>query len=125
MKTWCWLVMAIGVACAKENTPLAEKADPLAPPPMTQAEEARGLELCQKYVERLCACGAKDASFQERCELARAQPEGLKLHLSLLHGTEGKLNTKEARETTATAREAIAACVRSDGNLPPDLCPRL
>jgi hypothetical protein len=92
---------------------------------MSLAEEERGLELCQKYVERLCACATRNEPFQERCELARAQPEGLKLQLSLLHGSEGKLNAKEARETTATAREAIAACVRSDGQLAPEICPRL
>jgi len=105
----------------------AEKAEPKAregPPPMTQEEQARGLALCEGYVTRLCACAEEDASLKDPCELARAQPEALRLPLKMLGGSEGPLNETERRLTEAAARKIIAACVKSDGALALDRCPR-
>ncbi|MBI4509806.1 MAG: hypothetical protein HY698_09215 [Deltaproteobacteria bacterium] len=117
------LLIALGFACDKSA---GEEQSPAvrAPPPMEQAEKARALTFCEKYVKRACDCAARHPELKEQCDLARAQPEALKLHFSLLEGSEGPLNPKERQMTEANARKVVAACVRSDGALDPGRCPR-
>ena len=107
-------------ACAKQDERKPEEG----PPPMKAEEQERGVKLCEGYVTRLCACADQDASLREPCDLARSQPEALKMPLALLNGAEGKLNDKERRLTEAGARKIIAACVKGDAALPLDRCPR-
>lgn len=107
-------------ACGRDAPPA-----PAESPPMPAAEMERGELLCGKYVERLCECARAHPELQSDCELARARPEALGLHLALLRGKKGPLNTRERLETEAGAREIIAACVRADGRLDPARCPRI
>ena len=108
-------------SCSPEQ---AEPPGKAGPPPMKVEEQERGMALCEGYVARLCACADRDTSLQEQCELARAQPEALELPLKMLGGSEGRLNDHERRLTEASARKIIAACVKADGALALDRCPR-
>ncbi len=120
MREWVLLML---VACTQ---PEPEKPkDDRASPPMAQAEQDRGMALCTHYLDRVCACAEKDPMLADQCLLAKAQPEGIALQISLLHGSEGKLNDKERGLTEAAARKIVAACVKSDGALSPEKCPRL
>jgi len=114
------VVLALGACAAEKSSPPEEKA----PPPMKAEEQQRGVQLCEGYVTRLCACAANDPALKDQCELARSQPEALKLPLKMLAGSEGPLNARERLLTETAARKIIAACVKADGALPLDRCPR-
>jgi hypothetical protein len=109
---------------------------------MAASEEERGVKLCQAYVDRVCACAARDPALKDTCDLARGQPSAVRMHLEVLHGAPlakvgdkgqvereeggGKrppLNPGERRLTEASLRKVIAACVELDGKLPSS-CPR-
>lgn len=101
-----WLGVA---ACGK---PAAERPD-AGKPPVSRAELDQGLQLCEENVARLCACAERDPAFVEPCELARGQPDALKLHRSLLEGAMGKLNDKERRGVEDEVRKVVRSCVQS------------
>jgi hypothetical protein len=109
---------------------------------MGEAEQQRAGAICEGYVARVCACAEKDASLRETCELARGQPEAVRMHLDVLHGAplaqvspagqpldagarRGPLNDKERRLTEESLRKVVAACVKLDADLDPARCPRL
>ena len=116
------LTLALTLACSRP-APEANNQEPTAPP-MEKAEQDRGLDLCIHYVARVCACAEHEAALKEQCELGRSQPQALRLQLSLLHGSAGKLNDKERRVTEAAVRKVVAACVKADAALSPATCPR-
>jgi hypothetical protein len=91
---------------------------------MADEEMERGLALCRGYVTRLCGCAARDPSLAESCDLAKGQPQGLELHIALLHGQKGPLSPHDHRRTQAGARKIVAACVEADAKLDPVTCPR-
>jgi hypothetical protein len=106
------LVLAVIVvaasACSKREK--GEPADWTAPPVMEQAEQTRGRQACDAYVERLCAC-------------VEARPELAQL-LGMINGEEGKLGKREMREAQHTARRIIKDCFEKDAALDPASCPR-
>jgi hypothetical protein len=109
-----WLVVVCVLAACTQDRP----AD-TGPPIMEKPERDRGMEICTKYVERVCRCGDKDI-----CDLAKGMPQGLELHIELLDGQRGPLNAKERGLTEQSARKIVAACVEADGRLDPKTCPR-
>jgi hypothetical protein len=132
------LTLALG-ACDKGPG----AAPPNEHPPMAPPEEERGARLCQAYVDRVCACAAKDPSLVDTCELSKGQPSAVRMHLDVLggaplqtvnekgepakEGPSGKrppLNENERRLTESSLRKVIAACVELDAKLDPQKCPR-
>jgi hypothetical protein len=91
---------------------------------MTPAEVKQGMELCEGYVKRLCACAAKDPALASDCELAAGRPKALKMSVHLVSGGEGAISTRERMEAEAGARKIIKACVSADAQLSPEKCPR-
>jgi hypothetical protein len=120
------LVAAAAAGCEREPRERPRPAAAVDPgvPPMPEAEQARGVELCDRYVARLCACAERAPELADDCALARAQPEALGMHLALLRGAEGPLNPADRAVVEEHARAVIAACVRADGQLAPERCPR-
>jgi hypothetical protein len=111
------------------------KKDEGAPPPgpgvggdqsssLTPAAVKQGMELCEGYVKRLCACAEKDASLAGDCELARGRPAALKMSVHLLSGGEGAISTRERLVAEAGVRKIVGACVSADAQLDPTKCPR-
>ncbi|HKA86251.1 MAG TPA: hypothetical protein VKE22_01250 [Haliangiales bacterium] len=116
MRVLVWLVLM----CACERGP-----EP-GPPAMPQAEKDRAVEICRTYVARLCACAGDDAALREACDLARAQPEAVAMHLTILagKGPKGQLAPEERALMESSLRKIVAACVRGDAELDPHKCPR-
>jgi DNA-binding transcriptional ArsR family regulator len=137
----CWALLAVLAVAACDKGPGV--APPDEHPPMAQPEEERGAKLCQTYVDRVCACAAKDPALVDTCELAKGQPSAVRMHLDVLRGAplatvnekgepanagpSGKrppLNENERRMTESSLRKVIAACVELDARLDPQKCPR-
>jgi hypothetical protein len=123
---WALLLMCVA-ACQDRAAPQDD------PSKMKPAEQLRDLEICKKYVERLCGCAEQDPSLKDQCELARGQPQAVELHMSLLKGimispdggeVHAELNPKERRMTEESLRKIVAACVAADSALDPKSCPR-
>jgi hypothetical protein len=114
-----WLAFVAGAAaCDKPPEPV--------PPAMPQAEKDRAVEICGTYVARLCACANADLALRDACDLARAQPQAIDMHLSILagKGPKGPLGIEERGLMEISLRKIVAACVRSDAELDPHKCPR-
>jgi len=139
------LVLVLFGACEKAR----EAPPPDEHPPMAESEEERGMKLCQAYADRICKCAdndPKDASLRDACDLAKAEPSAVRMHLDVLHGaplasvdSSGKvgkdsppppaakrppLNENERRLAESSLRKVIAACVELDAQLSPAKCPR-
>jgi hypothetical protein len=142
MTRWVLIAVLLG-ACEKPR----EAPPPDEHPPMAATEEERGQKLCQAYADRICRCAdkdPKDLSLRDACDLAKAEPSAVRMHLDVLHGAplapvdssgqvakEGEpagkrppLNENERRLTEASLRKVIAACVELDAQLSPAKCPR-
>lgn len=117
-----WTMTALLVVLAGCDRPAADQG----PPAMPQAEKDRAVEICKSYVARLCACADADATLRDQCDLARAQPEAVDMHLAILagKGPKGPLGTEERGLMEASLRKVVAACVRGDAALDPHKCPR-
>lgn len=145
MKTRWVLVLALVGACEKTR----EAPPPDEHPPMAATEEERGAKLCQAYADRICKCAdnaPKDLSLRDACDLAKAEPSAVRMHLDVLHGaplasvdSSGQvakdpaqappakrppLNENERRIAESSLRKVIAACVELDAQLSPAKCPR-
>ncbi|MFH0899177.1 MAG: hypothetical protein V2A73_00970, partial [Pseudomonadota bacterium] len=111
------VVVAVGVAetagCAGCDQPTSggNRTDE-GPPRMSKAELSQGRDICDIYVARVCACAERHEDFLQQCELARSQPEALRLHQALLNGSEGKLNNTEFRLTQSQARAVVKNCIK-------------
>lgn len=107
-------------ACSKK-----EASDSAAPAvsPLPKAEAERGLQACQAYVARLCACAESQPELAEECALARARPQAFQLNLDL-SATPG-LEGAEQKAVKVEARKIAAACFEDEARLDPETCPRL
>lgn len=113
------LAILLVVGCARTEDEPAK-----GPPKMKTAEMQRALEMCERWVERVCRCAEKDGSLRKACDLAKAQPEGAKMHISLLEGVRGPLNDEERRISEGNVRDFLQACVDDDLALDVARCPR-
>jgi hypothetical protein len=132
---WPTLALVALSACRDRAARPPTEEDP-EHPRMADVEQQRAVQICEGYVARLCACAAKerDAALAEQCDLARGQPEAVRLDLALLHGIvivpdagekHTVLNANERRVTEAALRKVVAACAQADAALDPARCPRL
>lgn len=118
--------------CAKDEGTKAPPADDLVGTGKEELglkETERGLQICDRYVARLCACAEKTPSpaLESDCRLARSMPEALRMQLRAVNGDSldaGPVSAREGAELEAQARKTIAICVRKDGELDPAVCPR-
>jgi hypothetical protein len=133
------LVLALLLGCSRGAPPA-----PDARPAMSSNERDRGMTLCARYSERVCACAQADPSLADTCALSKGQPEAVRMHLDVLEGAplaqlsatgevvndagpagrRPPLNDGERRLTEASLRQIVAACVKLDAELDPAKCPR-
>jgi hypothetical protein len=110
------LAMLLLCACASEEAP------PGSTPTMAASEQERGVQLCQGYADRICACAGTDLALKDQCELARGTPDAVKLHIGMLRRK--KLAEGDRLQIESALRKTVAACVNADGLLDPKTCPR-
>lgn len=118
----CWIAcVALGLAACRER---AEPAPAALPPPLDQAEAARGLEACRDYREKVCACAEarpEDAELGELCELSAAKRSSLEMVLQVNRTSEV---AAERLKTADTARRYVRSCIEGISDLLPRGCPR-
>src|SRR5690606_20290519 len=95
---------------------------PPAVSPLPKAEAERGLQACNAYVARICACAESRPELAEECTLARARPQAFQLNLEL-SATPG-LSDAEQTAVKVEARKIAAACFEDEARLDSTLCPR-
>ncbi len=95
------------------------------PPPIEPPERATGMQACETYHARVCACAQAHADMAEECRLAEARPSSLAELFEMLDGTTANLGPKARRVTLKTARKTIRMCFEADAALDPVKCPRV
>ena len=114
------IALSLAAGCRKQAEP-----EPAAlPSPVSEPEATRGLDACQDYREKLCACAearAEDAELRELCELAAAKRSGLELVLQVNRTTE---LAAERLKTADTVRRYVRSCIEGIGDLAARGCPR-
>jgi hypothetical protein len=118
------VALAVAGACRKQAEP-----EPAAlPPPVSETEATRGLEACQDYREKVCACAdaragdrPEDAELRELCELSPAKRRGLELVLEVNRTT---ALAGERLKTADTVRRYVRSCVEGIADLAARGCPR-
>jgi hypothetical protein len=118
------VALAMAGACRKQAEP-----EPAAlPPPVSETEATRGLEACQDYRDKVCACAEarpearpEDAELRELCELSGAKRSGLELVLEVNRTT---ALAGERLKTADTVRRYVRSCVEGTADLAARGCPR-
>ena len=114
------LCAPLGCGKGEEEQP----AEPAMPEPITDVEEQRGLEACEAYKARVCACAASkpdDAEMQEMCELAPGKLSSLKM---VLRVNRSPKTADERYKTSRTAKRIMGSCISEQGKLDSKGCPR-
>jgi hypothetical protein len=95
---------------------------------LEEPEVKRGIEICDRYMQRVCGCAKNDPSLEGDCAMAQAMPEALRMQLRAAIGDDGldggPPSTYERQSLEAQARKTVNGCMRSDGALDPKKCPR-
>jgi hypothetical protein len=122
-------LLLVGAAACKKDAgeaapPAGEEGSASPTKPMSQEEVNQGMALCRGQVDRLCKCAETEATLKDACDLARARPDALAMHIKYLGGSEGAISKRERLEAEAGARKVVAACVKADSALDPAKCPR-
>ncbi len=92
-----------------------------------EAERARGMEACERYAKRVCACAEAESAgddLAERCALARSRPEALEMTLGTA-GARGDLEPRDRATAVRQAQQIIQRCFEAEAALDPAECPRL
>jgi hypothetical protein len=115
--------LVAAAACGKgadEEAP----AEPVAPPPLSEAAATQLRAACDVYVAHVCGCAAaqaSDAALAEQCGLARAIPEALDLSIGAAQAT----NNSALNQTglLANVNKIQKNCVEQSARLE-TRCPR-
>ncbi len=93
------------------------------PPPIEQAEAARGVTACEQYKAAVCACAEKTESpdHDRECKLADSRIEALKMQLDVL-AAKDQIAGQDRRVVQAEARKVIKGCLEDTAKLAD--CPR-
>jgi hypothetical protein len=116
------LCIALGIAgaCRKQ----AEPEPASLPPPVSEPEATRGLDACQGYREKVCACAEskpEDAELRELCDVSAAKRSGLELVLQVNRTT---ALADERLKTADTVRRYVRSCIEGIAALAARGCPR-
>jgi hypothetical protein len=81
-----------------------------------EVELKRGRDACGAYVEQVCACAKTVPAAQEPCALARALPESIEVAVEV--SAHPDTERKDAVQSAAAIRKAIARCIEKAAKLP-------
>jgi hypothetical protein len=115
------LAMVLGLAAGA----CRDRAEPATmPAPVSEVEARRGLDACQDYATKVCACSAgkpEDAPLRERCELAPAKQSALEMVLEVNRTTQ---SAQERLKTADTVQRYARSCIEGISDLAPRGCSR-
>jgi hypothetical protein len=105
------VVLATG-ACKKQE----KKAAPEPVEKMSAEEVKRSEDACKAYVDRVCTCATTVPAAQKQCELAKAQPEALRISLEVATYPDSKPDI--VRQALAGVRKVVKECIEQTAKLP-------
>ena len=112
------LVLLVVSACNQQ--PDAPPAAP-APEAMPAAEVKRGLDACQAYVTKVCACAEKLPAMKQPCALARALPDAMTVAVDVAANPES--SRRDSRQSAGSVRSIVKNCIEETARLPAAGCP--
>lgn len=110
------IVLAAGACKKQKKAPAAEPVEK-----MSADEVKRSQDACQTYVDRVCACAATVAAAVKECQLAKAQPDALRLSLEVATYPDSKPDI--VRQSLAGVRKIVKECIEATAKLPTIGCP--
>jgi hypothetical protein len=103
-----WLVVALLLAaCSRAEQDAGQ-------PAISDAEVKRGLDACNAYAAKLCACTADAA--KEQCKLAKLMPESIEVARSIAQNP--KAEPADSLQAAGTIRKTIKQCIEETARLP-------
>jgi hypothetical protein len=105
-------IALLSAACKKQD----ESAPARGSAVIGEAELKRGHDACRAYVEQVCACARTVPAAQQPCALARALPESIDVAMQVAAHPETE--RKDAVQSAAAIRKAIARCIEQTAKLP-------
>lgn len=106
-------------ACREREQPAAAM-----PAPVSEVEARRGLDACQDYATKVCACAASkpgDAALREQCELAPGKQSALEMVLEVNRTSQ---SAEERLKTADTVQRYARSCIEGISDLAPHGCLR-
>lgn len=118
------LVLMLVALAGCSNSDNADAPEELAPA-MSASERERGVQACDAYIERVCACSQArpdNVELKEMCDLAPAKRSSLNMILRLNDTPERPEDRPGSRNT---ANRIIGSCIAGQSELDSLGCPRL
>jgi hypothetical protein len=104
-------VAVVGAACRERHEPT-----PAPPPPAMSAEEIqRSRDACEAYVAHVCKCAETNAALADRCKLAHALPEAVKISLDVAANPESKRD--DVLGAQSSVRKTFKECLDETAQL--------
>jgi hypothetical protein len=117
------LLLCIGCSKEEQKSPDQGGDTPRQIPMIPEAEVARGVDACKRYVERVCACAESKEELKPECELSQSRSPALELSVRTARAS-GDLDDSDRGAAISNALKIIKACIEADARLDPALCPR-
>ncbi len=122
-------LVAVLVACALAAGCKRREEAPPTPLGMTEerpdlvpaAEIQRGKDVCAGYVERACACAKTVPAAAQVCELAKGEPEAIRISLEVSRSPDSV--RKDVIDAQHNLRKIVKVCVEEMAKLPALGCP--
>jgi hypothetical protein len=118
MKALALAALVLAGCAKKQDAPPAKEAPP---PAISAAEAQRARDACADYVAKVCACAGKVASLKSQCDLARAQPDAVRLDLEVAASPDSKRD--DVMGAQKAMRQAVKECIEETAKLPSLGCP--
>ncbi len=99
------LALVLGIGCSKAETPAPAER----PPAIAAPEVQRGLDACQAYVTKACACAQKTPALAETCTLAKSLPEAIEIGKRV--ASYPSSTSQDAAQAAHTIRNTVKQCI--------------
>ena len=112
------LVLAVLAGCSKADREPPAPAE--RPPSIPAPEVQRGLDACQAYVEKVCACAQTVPSLAETCTLAKSMPEAIEIGKRV--ASYPSSTSQDAAQAASSIRKTVKLCIEQTAQLPARGC---
>ena len=112
------VIVLAAAACSERHEP---PPAPAPAPEMSVAEIQRSRDACDSYVARVCKCAETNASLADRCKLAKALPEAVKISLEVASSPDSK--RADVVGAQSSVRKTFKECIDETAQLAAVGCP--